>query len=246
VPKRPAAEHGFRRRSVVVANPRQLIRDWQDRFRDPSLTVLLALNLIGMFFAVPLAAKGLPLARIVADTLILAAVAIVVLLSHKRAASVAILLGLGAFAASQIFGAGWPPIARSAVRRSGEVVAWSALIPVVIHAVYAPGRITSRRLQGAAVVYLGAASLFASAYALVWAFTPGAFTNLHGSPGDDQGTAELLYFSLTTLTTTGYGDILPVDPFARSLANLESVIGPFYLAITIARLVTLELADRRR
>src|SRR5207302_1250587 len=49
-----------------------------------------------------------------------------------------------------------------------------------------------------------------------------------------------------TLTTTGYGDIVAVDPFARSLANLESVIGQFYLAITVARLVTLELADRHR
>jgi len=39
---------------------------------------------------------------------------------------------------------------------------------------------------------------------------------------------------------------VPLDPFARSLANLESVIGPFYLAITIARLVTLEMEDRRR
>jgi hypothetical protein len=39
---------------------------------------------------------------------------------------------------------------------------------------------------------------------------------------------------------------VPLDPFARSLANLESVIGPFYLAITVARLVTMELADRRR
>ena len=55
----------------------------------------------------------------------------------------------------------------------------------------------------------------------------------------------MLYFSLATLTTTGYGDIAPLNPFARSLANLESVIGPFYLAITVARLVTLELADRR-
>jgi hypothetical protein len=43
------------------------------------------------------------------------------------------------------------------------------------------------------------------------------------------------------MTTTGYGDIVPVDPFARSLANLEAVIGPFYLAITVARLVTLLL-----
>jgi voltage-gated potassium channel Kch len=56
----------------------------------------------------------------------------------------------------------------------------------------------------------------------------------------------MLYFSLTTLTTTGYGDIVAVDPFARILANLEAFVGQFYLAITVARLVTLELVDRRR
>jgi hypothetical protein len=56
----------------------------------------------------------------------------------------------------------------------------------------------------------------------------------------------MLYFSLTTLTTTGYGDIVAVDPLARSLANLEAVIGPFYLAMTVARLVTMGLTDRYR
>jgi hypothetical protein len=56
----------------------------------------------------------------------------------------------------------------------------------------------------------------------------------------------LLYFSLTTLTTTGYGDITAVDPSARGFANLEQVLGQFYVAVTIARLVALELADRRR
>jgi hypothetical protein len=222
------------------------IRAWQERIRDPSLTVLLVLDLTGMFFAVPLAVRGLPLARVVGVTLILAAATIVVLVSHKPGARVAILLGLLAFAASQIFGGGWPSVARSIVRHSGEMIAWAALIWAVVHAVYAPGRITSQRLQGAVVVYLGAASLFAAAYGLVWTLTPGAFTNLHGSPDGDPATAELLYFSLTTLTTTGYGDILPVDPLARSLANLESVLGVFYLAITVTRLVTLELENRRR
>jgi hypothetical protein len=39
---------------------------------------------------------------------------------------------------------------------------------------------------------------------------------------------------------------MPLNPFASSLANLEAVIGQFYLAITVARLVTPEMADRRR
>ena len=74
----------------------------------------------------------------------------------------------------------------------------------------------------------------------------GAFANLVAQVGGPQEVGTMLYFSLTTLTTTGYGDIVAVNPFARSLANLEALIGQFYLAITVARLITLELADRRR
>jgi hypothetical protein len=55
----------------------------------------------------------------------------------------------------------------------------------------------------------------------------------------------LIYFSFVTLTSTGYGDIVPVDPVARSLCNVEMIIGQLYPATLLARLVTLELADRR-
>jgi voltage-gated potassium channel Kch len=96
------------------------------------------------------------------------------------------------------------------------------------------------------VLYLNVATIFASAFSLIWEINPAAFASLPTAVDDLGELATMLYFSLTTLTTTGYGDIVPVDPFARSLANLEAVIGPFYLAITVARLVTLELADRRR
>jgi hypothetical protein len=95
-------------------------------------------------------------------------------------------------------------------------------------------------------VYLNLATIFASAFAMIWNLSPTAFANLPAPTGNPDEFATILYFSLTTLTTTGYGDIVPVDPFARSLANLESVLGQFYLAITVARLVTLEMADRRR
>jgi len=132
------------------------------------------------------------------------------------------------------------------LHRGGNALAFSALTWVVAHAVYAPGRITYRRLRGAAVVYLNLGTIFAAAFSLTWDLSPTAFANLPAATGGPDELATMLYFSLTTLTTTGYGDIVPVDPFARSLANLESIIGQFYLAITVARLVTLELADRRR
>ena len=132
------------------------------------------------------------------------------------------------------------------LRRGSEILAFSALTWVVAHAVYAPGRITLNRLQGAVVIYLSLATIFASAYGLIWELSPDAFVNLVTPTDDPQEVATMLYFSLTTLTTTGYGDIVPLDPFARSLANLESVLGQFFLAITVTRLVTMELADRHR
>jgi len=116
----------------------------------------------------------------------------------------------------------------------------------VAHAVYAPGRITLRRLQGAVVVYLNLGMIFAAAFSLIWDLSPTAFASLPAPSGGPDELATMLYFSLTSLTTTGYGDLVPVNPFARSLANLESIVGQFYLAITVARLVTLELEDRRR
>jgi voltage-gated potassium channel Kch len=221
---------------------------WQDRIRDPSLSVLLVLQICTMFFAAPLAARGLPMARPIADTLVLAGLVVVVLLSQRRGAIVVILFGLAATLASLLPEPEWlasKPIERS-LRHGGSIVTFSALTWVVLHAVYAPGRITFHRLQGAVVVYLNLATIFATIFSMIWELNPGAFLNLLTQEGSPAEVATMLYFSLTTLTTTGYGDIVPVDPFARSLANLESVVGPFYLSITVARLVTLELADRRR
>ena len=229
----------------MINNTRESLPAWQDRVRDPSLTTLLVLELCAIFVAEPLAAKGLPIARAVADTLVLTVLVIVVMLSQRWSAVILILLGLVAIVASFLLSEGSSLVPTASLHRAGDILAFSALTWVVAHAVYAPGRITFRRLQGAAVLYLSLATIFASAYALIWELSPGAFANLVAQVGGPQEIGTMLYFSLTTLTTTSYGDIVAVDPFARSLANLEAVIGQFYLAITVARLVTLELADRR-
>jgi voltage-gated potassium channel Kch len=237
--------HRYLRTSVFEKKRASLDR-WQDRVRDPSLTVLLVLQLFLLFVALPLAATGVPIAAPVAWLLLLVAVTLVVLLSQRGVAIVIILLGLACAAASFAFGRQWSPITASVLNHGGFILAFSALTWVVAHALYAPGRITFHRLQGAAVVYLSLATIFANAFGLVWQLVPGAFANLAPAAPSASEFATMLYFSLATLTTTGYGDIVPLNPFARSLASLESVIGPFYLAITVARLVTMELDDRRR
>jgi hypothetical protein len=149
------------------------------------------------------------------------ALAIVVLLSRNGAAIVAISLGLAAIAASAFVAEGWLPIARRVLHRGGEIITWSALIGVVVQAVYAPGRITLRRLRGAAVVYLSIALLFASIYGLIWDLAPDAFANLRASPDGYRENADLMYFSLTTLTTTGYGDILPIRSFCPQFSQFR-------------------------
>ena len=232
--------------AVVADDRRRFIQLWQDRLRDPALTVLLALELCTIFLAVPLAAKGLPIAQAVGNTLILLVIAIVVMLSLRWNAIILILLGLAAIVASSVVNAEASPISVVTLRRGGDILTFSALTWVVAHAVYAPGRITLRRLQGAIVMYLNFATIFAAAYGLIWELSPGAFANLVASEGGPEEIGSMLYFSFTTLTTTGYGDIVAIDPFARSLANFEAILGQFFIAITVARLVTMELADRRR
>ncbi len=56
----------------------------------------------------------------------------------------------------------------------------------------------------------------------------------------------LVYFSFTTLTTVGYGDVVPTSGVAMMLANLESIVGQLFLTVFIARLIGLHLAHHLR
>jgi hypothetical protein len=112
--------------------------------------------------------------------------------------------------------------------------------------VFASGRVTVHRVQGAVILYLNFALFFFVLYRLVDTLTAHAFNGLP-APGSETGTSSaLLYFSFSTLTTAGFGDITAVNPLARNLANLESVIGQLYPATLLARLVSVELEHRHQ
>jgi hypothetical protein len=57
--------------------------------------------------------------------------------------------------------------------------------------------------------------------------------------------SDLVYFSFKTLTTVGFGDIVPVHPFARSLTNVEAIFGQLYPATVLARMVTLQIKSEQ-
>ena len=125
--------------------------------------------------------------------------------------------------------------------RIGVTSAFDVAIGVAVARVaFGPGRVNVHRIMGGVILYLTIGLLFANAYRAADLTLHPAFQGL----ADDQRSAlsELLYFSLSSLTTTGFGDIIPLHPFVRSMANLEAVIGQLYPATLLARLVTLHAA----
>ena len=124
-----------------------------------------------------------------------------------------------------------------------SLVSLLLLLVVVLVQTLRSGPITHHRIQGAVAAYVLLGVIWAYAYSLIAILRPGAFSGAI-SPAD--GPRAWLYFSFVTLTTVGYGDVLPVHPTARSLAVLEAVTGPLYLAILISRLVSLAVAPVQR
>ena len=74
---------------------------------------------------------------------------------------------------------------------------------------------------------------------------PGTFLTIHDPSGSDFTLASGVYFSFVTLATLGYGDIVPRSDMARGLAIMEAVAGQLYLAVMIARLVSLYVGKKR-
>ncbi len=98
-----------------------------------------------------------------------------------------------------------------------------------------PGPVTTGRLVVSASIYLLLAMFWYAVYTMLEVAHPGSFAE--GGATGTLSRSALMYLSLVTQTTLGYGDVLPVTPTARMLAALQSTAGVFYVAITVARLV---------
>jgi hypothetical protein len=95
--------------------------------------------------------------------------------------------------------------------------------------------VAQAELYTAVNIYLLLGLLWATIYLAIDAFSPGSI-RMGGDPADRQ--TELLYFSLITLSTVGYGDIVPLSGAARIVTALEGVTGVLYIATTVALLVS--------
>ncbi|MDH3604713.1 MAG: ion channel [Candidatus Tectomicrobia bacterium] len=109
---------------------------------------------------------------------------------------------------------------------------------IVFSRVLTATEVTSDTLYGAVCVYMLMALTWAGLYMLIEWFHPASFyASTASSPDQALDWSDLFYFSYTTLTTLGYGDITPVTSAARSMATLEAACGVLYTAILVARLV---------
>jgi hypothetical protein len=121
---------------------------------------------------------------------------------------------------------------RWAVLSAFFVLTVAALFTYLTHA----RSTTTAHLYTAASTYLLLGFLWFALYSSVEAINPGAI-QLSKDVTSDRST-ELLYFSLVTLSTIGYGDVVPVGGETRMLAALEGITGVLYIAITVALLVS--------
>jgi len=220
-------------------------RPW---FPKASFTALLALLAVGLVM-VPLLSVGRGSRLAVELVLAIAMASAVWKLAESRGLLVLCvafaLLGVAASAAQS-----WIPApAWTAVHRGAGLV-FVLLVAVCITAnVWRETEVSVDTIVGGIAVYLLLALAWAIAYQLLEFLVPGSFEVVSGSGGQwgpwETAPGEyprLLFFSFVTLTTLGYGDMVPASAPAAALTSFEAVAGPLYLTILIARLVGLHVA----
>jgi hypothetical protein len=123
------------------------------------------------------------------------------------------------------------------------IVFHSTIILVLMRYIFTADQVTADVIYAACAVYFLLSFFFVPVYGMLESAMPGSFVdNTLGPPVHWQ---QFVYYSLVTLSTAGYGDILPANMWARMLAGLEATIGVFYVAILVARLVSLYEVRRR-
>ena len=111
-----------------------------------------------------------------------------------------------------------------------------------------PGTREADAVVGALCGFVLILMVFMRAHGLIEALRPDSYRT-DGLPfsqrSDEMLVANFQYFSTITLTTVGFGDIVPITPAARLATGLEAIVGQLYLAVVIATLVGRVAGDRR-
>ncbi len=222
---------------------REAFRRLPERLGDPLLTALTIMLAVLLFVVAPLQVAGTITGHYVGIVFIAMLILAVFTVSGSRVAVGTILAAIALVIAAMALELQQFSIVEVYLDVLAWLIAGLTLSGVVVRAVFASGKVTYHRVVGAVLLYLNIGFIFVGLFGVVALLLPNAFHGLAAPQGDFTG--NLIYFSFVTLTTTGYGDIAPLHPYARSLANIEAIIGQLYPATLLARLVTLEIENRQ-
>lgn len=124
---------------------------------------------------------------------------------------------------------------------------------MILHDIWTTRMVTSDTLVGSVCVYMLIGAAWAFAYSLTELLVPGSFSiastgeTINGKLIEHCGNYPLLmYYSFVTLCSLGYGDLVPIKAAARMVATTEAIVGQFYMAVFVARMISLHLARAGR
>lgn len=104
------------------------------------------------------------------------------------------------------------------------------------------GKVDGNKIIGSLSLYLLLGLVWTTIYLIIFELDPAAFTGIDTGTWQ-QNFSQMAYYSFVTLTTLGYGDILPVNKVAQFFVYMEAIIGVFYMAIIVSSLISLRLAS---
>ena len=210
--------------------------------RDHYLYLLLALCL--QLIADPFLGRSAEadIVRAALSTLTLAAAVYVAGVGRRR---LAIVLALGGFAFLGI----WyvvivePDYALAMISVSALLAFNFLVIWLVLASLFRATKVMTNTIYGAISAYMLLGFSFAVLYTFMETFWPGSIlVDPMRQPGGNLVSSDIVYFSFAVQTTLGFGDVTPVSPHARSFAALQAIIGVFYIAILIARFISMYVA----
>jgi Ion channel len=207
------------------------------RLLDQSLTFFLAVLILIIFVVFPLAGLGW-LGKFIVD-LVLSILLLSGAVAANRSRTLTILVVLLTIAGLVVHwtGAYVPKFDHPVVESILLLSCLFAFAVITLIQVFRPGAITVHRVLGAIAAYLLIGLMWSYAYSLAEMIIPGSIHPTASTQEMVSPMARYVYFSFTTLTTLGFGDIVPVNPIARTLAVCEGLIGQLYPAVLIAGLL---------
>jgi voltage-gated potassium channel Kch len=234
-------------RSVASVSPAGTDRGLRTPLRKEARYLFLLVSLLLLFFFYPF------FDQIIIGPQVLGVVFLIILLAGLQslsgrgklfyAALALALLGYGAFLAGGVV----ESLVLQVITVLCYTLFFGLMTVTIVGNIWRVRAVTLDTIFGSVCAYLVLGMTWAMGCILIGIFVPGSYAAggqpiVFGGPGGKEVYADFIYYSFVTLTTLGYGDMIPLSPPARSLAALEAVVGQMFIAVLVARLVGMQIA----